>query len=129
MAEGQWGDGNLPKGQPKATWYDRYGRSFVLPVDPLHSEVHYRERGLGLTPPKSPLPLPDSEFGRYALASDDPARVPAPVSATRQVVSSEPPAEQSDIQMLLARIEELEATRKRGPDKKKRKRRRKRTPS
>lgn len=121
MAYGQWGAGNLPKGQPKATWYDEYGRSFVLPVDLLHSKVHYQERGLRLTPPESPLPVPDSEFGRYALANDSAARVPAPMSATRQL--SEAPAEQPNVEMLLARIEQLEATRKRGPDKKKRKKR------
>ncbi len=120
MEEGQWSEG-----QPKATWYDKYGRSYILPADPLHSVVHYQGRGLRLTPPESPLPVPDSEFGRYAQANDDAARVPAPMSATRQIIPSE--AAQPDTQMLLDRITALE--RKRGPDKKKRKRRRKRTPS
>ena len=43
-------------GQPRATWYDKYGRTFVLPADPYHLE-HYQERGLSLRPPESPLPL------------------------------------------------------------------------
>ena len=115
-ATGAWDYPELPKGQPKATWYDRYGRSRVLPADP-YSLDHYRSQGLRLNPPESPVPFVEDESA----------------TATRQVMPSEPPVEQdagavsSDVQMLLARIEQLE--RKRGPDKKKRKRRRKRTPS
>ncbi len=108
-ATGAWDHPELPKGQPKATWYDKYGRSRVLPADP-YSLDHYRSQGLRLNPPESPVPFVED----------------ASVSATRQVAPKEQP-EQPDITVLLARIEQLE--RKRGPDKKKRKRRRKRTPS
>ena len=52
----QWGAKGLPNGQPKATWYDKYGRSFVLPADPYSLE-HYQDKGLRLHPPESPVPL------------------------------------------------------------------------
>ena len=108
-ATGAWDYPELPQGQPKVTWYDKYGRSRVLPADP-YSFDHYRSQGLRLTPPESPVPFVENEDA----------------AATRQVAPKEQP-EQSNVAMLLARIEQLE--RKRGPDKKKRKRRRKRTPS
>lgn len=121
MAKAQWGADGLPDGQPKATYYDPFGRSRVLPSDP-YSLDHYLSQGLRLTPPESPVPIEKAgDFARRDKAHD------GPMSATRQVAPSELPSEQPDIQMLLARIEELEATRKRGSDKKKRKRRRKRT--
>ncbi len=112
-ATGAWDHPELPQGQPKATWYDRYGRSRVLPADP-YSLDHYRSQGLRLTPPESPVPF----------VENDPM-----TDTTRQIIASEPSAEQPNTQMLLDRIAALEAARKRGPDKKKRKRRRKRTPS
>ena len=114
----EWGEDDLPKGQPKATYYDRYGRSRVLPADP-YSLAHYRSRGLRLDPPESPVPVPvDNGFGEGSA------------NATRQKSSPKPEqSEQPDVQMLLSRIAALEAARKRGPDKKKRKRGRKRTPS
>ncbi len=116
-----WGAGNLPKGQPKQTYYDPFGRSRVLPADP-YSLDHYLSQGLTLKPPENPIPIERvGDFARRDQSNQ------APMSATRQVAPSEAPAESTDIQKLLARIEQLE--RKGGPDKKKRKRRRKRTPS
>jgi len=109
-ATGAWDYPELPQGQPKATWYDKYGRSRVLPADP-YSLGHYRSQGLRLSPPESPVPFVEDESA----------------SATRQVTPSEALAEQPNVEMLLARIEQLETARKRGPDKKKRRRRRKRT--
>ena len=107
----EWGEGDLPKGQPKATWYDKYGRARVLPADP-YSLAHYQSRGLRLDPPESPVPVPvDNGFGEGSA------------NATRQKSSPKPEVEQPDIQVLLDRIAALEAARKRGPDKKKRKKR------
>lgn len=56
-----WGSGVLPKGPPKTTYYDQYGRSYVLPADP-YSVEHYQERGLRLTPPESPAPLEEDPW-------------------------------------------------------------------
>ena len=127
MAETQWGGNGLPDGQPKETYYDPFGRSRVLPADP-YSLDHYLSQGLSLSPPENPIPIEQlGDFARRDQLNDAPNK--ASMSATRQVAPSEAPAESTDIQKLLARIEQLEAARKRGPDKKKRKRRRKRTPS
>ncbi len=121
-----WGAGNLPKGPPKQTYYDPFGRSRVLPADP-YSLDHYLSQGLTLKPPENPIPIERlGDFARRDQLNDESNK--APMSATRQVAPSEVPTEQPNIEMLLARIEQLEAARKRGPDKKKR-RRRKRTPS
>lgn len=96
--ESNWGQGVLPKGPPKARWYDKYGREFILPSDP-YSIDHYMERGLRLHPPESPLPLVET---------------PVAVHDRRAV--------KPDIGM--AEIAPIE--RKRGPDKKPRKKRRNR---
>ena len=121
MAEGTrasaWGAHGLPDGQPKTTYYDPFGRSRVLPADP-YSLDHYLSQGLSLKPPESPIPI--ERLGEFARRDENRE---APISATRQVAPSEAPEqpEQTDIQMLLARIAKLEAERK--PDRKKRKKR------
>lgn len=121
-----WGNNGLPDGPPKQTYYDPFGRSRVLPADPYSLE-HYLDQGLTLSPPENPIPIERlGDFARRDQLNDEPNK--APMSATRQVASSEVPAGQPNIEMLLARIEQLEAARKRGPDKKKRKKR-KRIPS
>ncbi len=53
---GTWGFGKMPDGPQKRRYYDKYGRTFVLPADP-HSIDRYLGRGLGFTPPESPIPL------------------------------------------------------------------------
>ncbi len=132
MAEGRWGEDKLPQGQPKQTYYDPFGRSRVLPADP-YSLDHYLSQGLTLTKPENPIPIERlGDFARRDQLNGAPNQ--APMSATRQVAPSEAPTEQPNVEMLLARMDEMQRTivsleRKRGPDKKKRKRRRKRTPS
>ena len=110
-----WGADGLPGGQPKSTWYDKYGRVFVLPTDP-YSLGHYQDRGLRLTPPESPEPL--VEDNDYSEGS---------VNMTRQLKAQGP----SEVQRLEGLLSEAiaalnartaEPIRKRGPDKKPRKR-------
>jgi len=114
-----WGAGGLPDGQPKQTYYDPFGRSRVLPADP-YSLYHYLSQGLTLEPPENPIPIERlGDFARRDQLNDEPNK--APMSATRQ--PSEAPTEQPNVEMLLARIEQLETARKRGPDKRKRKKR------
>ena len=61
-------------GIPKATYYDRYGRTYEnLPADPWNLQ-HYMGRGLTLTPPATPAPT----------------SVPASVLETRQVKPKKP---------------------------------------
>jgi hypothetical protein len=110
----QWGAGKLPNGQPKATWYDRHGRSFVLPADP-YSIGHYQGRGLTLHPPESPEPLvEDNDWSRGSM------------NATRggPKLSLVESSEESE---MFGGLPSVEPQRKgRGPDKKPRKRRKKR---
>ncbi len=114
VAVQKWGAVGLPNGQPTATWYDRHGRSFVLPADP-HSLEHYQDRGLMLHPPESPESLvEDSDWSEGSA------------NATRGgPVIEESPAE---VELFggLPFMEEEPERKGRGPDKKKRKRRKKR---
>ena len=105
-----WGTNGLPSGQPQATWYDRYGRSFVLPAD-SYSIVHYQDRGLTLHPPESPESLAEDNDWSEGSAN-----------ATRGGPIIEEAHEE-----LFGGLPSPEPQRKgRGPDKKKRKRRKKR---
>jgi hypothetical protein len=106
----QWGAKGLPNGQPKATWYDKHGRSFVLPADP-YSLDHYQGRGLMLHPPESPEPLVEDNDWSEGSAN-----------ATRGGPIIEEAHEE-----LFGGLPSMEPERKgRGPDKKPRKRRKKR---
>ena len=107
----RWGAKGLPNGQPKATWYDRHGRSFVLPADPYSLE-HYQDRGLRLTPPESPVPLVEDNDWSEGSAN-----------ATRggPILEESPEGEEPFGGLPFAD----EPIRKRGPDRKPRKRRRK----
>ena len=110
IATQDWGVDGLPNGQPVATWYDRHGRSFVLPADPYSLE-HYQDRGLMLHPPGSPEPLvEDSDWSEGSA------------NATRGGPVEEPLGEEA-----FGGLPPMEPERKaRGPDKKPRKRRKKR---
>ncbi len=108
----QWGAKGLPNGQPKATWWDRHGRSVILPADPYSLE-HYQDRGLMLHPPESPEPLvEDNDWSKGS------------VNATR----GGPVLEEAPVELFggLPFMEEPAEPKGRGPDKKKRKRRKKR---
>ena len=106
----QWGTKGLPSGQPFATWYDRYGRSFFLPSDPYSIE-HYQARGLRLHPPESPEPVPEDDDWSEGSAN-----------ATR---GGPRLAESSEESEAFGGLPFAKPKRKRGPDKKPRKRRKK----
>ncbi|KKL15089.1 hypothetical protein LCGC14_2509130, partial [marine sediment metagenome] len=103
-ARSPWGADGLPDGQPKTTYYDPFGRSRVLPADP-YSLDHYLSQGLTLEPPENPISIERlGDFARRDKAHG------APMSATRQVAPSEAPAEQPNVEMLLARMDEMQHT-------------------
>ncbi len=110
----KWGAEGLPNGQPTATWYDRHGKSFVLPADPYSLE-HYQDRGLMLHPPESPVAL---------VVDDDYSEGSA--NATRGGLVLEEVSEEPEAFGGLPFMEEPAEPKGRGPDKKKRKRRKKR---
>jgi hypothetical protein len=97
-------------GHPKATWYDKHGRSFVLPADPYSIE-HYQDRGLRLAPPESLVPLVEDA---YSLASRGEGPIPGAA-----YVEPEPKEE------MFGGLPFIEPRKGRGPDKKPRKKRKK----
>lgn len=110
IANDTWGAKGLPQGQPQTSYYDKYGRSFVLPADPWSLE-HYQRRGLGLAPPESPTPLPEDSDHSEGSAN-----------ATRQVPVHKP-SEVDELKRLLAEATAALTKKGRGPDKKKRQKR------
>ena len=107
-----WGAKGLPNGQPKATWWDRHGRSFVLPADPYSLE-HYQDRGLTLHPPESLESLvEDNDWSEGSMNATRGAR---PVEPNEEPVEAE----------AFGGLPYMEPERKaRGPDKKKRRKKR-----
>lgn len=120
----EWGEGGLPDGQAKTTYYNRHGKAMVLPADP-YSLNHYLSQGLRLKPPESPVPV-EGDYGRRDTSNE------GPMSATRQVgAATDPGATTQTIEQLKQLLAEATAALKaaavepkkgRGPDRKKRKR-------
>jgi len=98
-------------GPRKEAWYDQYGRTFILPVQPsLHR--YRRAKGWSLTPPENPEPY----------VPVDPAEA---FMAKPEVMREGPIAKEAE-EELFGGLPFVEPERKgRGPDKKVRKKRKK----